>query len=113
MSKAAVSKDVSRYFEVIPDLAAFMDADGLARISLTISQLAKAARTTVHTVQELRLGKFGTLPRAFRRWFRFLYDQCALKTGCASFAQRDAAALLILRYKTLALRHQRRRPASL
>lgn len=52
MSKAAVSKDVSRYFEVIPDFAAFMDADGLAlEFPLTISQLAKAAQTTVHTVK--------------------------------------------------------------
>jgi MerR family mercuric resistance operon transcriptional regulator len=43
MSKAAVSKDVSRYFEVIPDFAAFMDADGQAlEFPLTISQLGPA-----------------------------------------------------------------------
>lgn len=71
-------KEVSRYFEVIPDVAAFMDADQQSlEFPLTISQLAKAAQTTVHTVRNYVVENLIHCHEHSPGGFA-LYDQCAL-----------------------------------
>lgn len=95
-----MSKDVSRYFEVIPDFAAFMDVEGQTlEFPLTISQLAKAAQTTVHTVRNYVLENLVLCPEHSANGFG-LYDQCALNRLRFIRAAR-AAGLLILDIKPL------------
>lgn len=93
-------KEVSQYFEVIPDFAAFMDTEGSSlEFPIKISLLAKAAQTTVHTVrnyvQEALLCCSEQTPGGYG-----LYDQCALNRLRFIRAAR-AAGLLILDIKPL------------
>ena len=78
MSKVTESKDVPQYFEVIPDFATFMKNEGQTmEFPLSISQLAKAAQTTVHTVRNYVMENLVLCPEHSASGFG-LYDQCAL-----------------------------------
>ncbi len=93
-------KDVSQYFQVIPDFAAFMDTAGQSlEFPLTISQMAKAAQTTVHTVRNYVLERLLICTEHSPGGFG-LYDQCALNRLRFIRAAR-AAGLLILDIKPL------------
>ncbi|EIK44798.1 MerD2 protein [Cellvibrio sp. BR] len=77
-----------------------MDADGQAlEFPLTISQLAKAAQTTVHTVRNYVLENLVLCPEHSAGGFG-LYNQCALNRLRFIRAAR-AAGLLILDIKPL------------
>jgi len=98
--RTKTAKDMSPYFEVIPDFAAFMDTEGQSiEFPLTISQLAKAGQTTVHTVRNYVLEKLIICHEHSPGGFG-LYDQCALNRLRFIRAAR-AAGLLILDIKPL------------
>jgi MerR family mercuric resistance operon transcriptional regulator len=97
---AKLQKDVSPYFEVPPDFATFMDAEGQPlEFPLTISQLAKAARTTVHTVRNYLLEGLLICTEHTPGGYG-LFGQCALNRLRFIRAAR-AAGLLILDIKPL------------
>jgi MerR family transcriptional regulator, mercuric resistance operon regulatory protein len=100
MTNVTVKKDVSQCFEVIPDFAAFMDAEGQSlEFPLTISQLAKAAQTTVHTARNYVLEQLIPCREHSPGGFG-LYDQCALNR-LRFIRTARAAGLLILDIKPL------------
>ena len=106
MSKPHVKKpnkkpnDVSRYFEVIPDFSEFMNAEWLSlEFPLTISQLANAAQTTVHTVRNYVLENLILCHEQTPGGYG-LFDQCAFNRLRFIRAAR-AAGLMILDIKPL------------
>jgi MerR family mercuric resistance operon transcriptional regulator len=98
-SKAKVRRQPS-YFDVIPDFYKFIETDDqLLTFPLSISQLAKTAQTTVHTVRNYVAEGLLNCSEKTKSGYG-LYDQCAL-TRLRLIRAARAAGLLILEIKPL------------
>ena len=100
MSEVNRPNDVSKYFEAAPCFVAFKGSEDQAlEFPLTISKMAEAAQTTVHTVRNYVLENLILCPDHTSAGFG-LYDQCALNRLYFIRAARDAG-LMILDIKPL------------
>jgi MerR family transcriptional regulator, mercuric resistance operon regulatory protein len=95
-----ISTNQKKHFDVIPDFVGFMgEDDELLTFPLSISQLANAAQTTVHTVRNYVIEELLICGEHTKSGYG-LYNQCALKRLRFIRAAR-AAGLLILDIKPL------------